>query len=61
MTSTVASPCISICVMNEQTGLCEGCLRTIDEIMAWGALPDAQKAAVWTEITKRRMAPGDQA
>jgi uncharacterized protein len=59
MSSTVASPCISICVMNEASGLCEGCLRTIDEIMVWGSLPDEQKTLVWAEITKRKAALGE--
>jgi uncharacterized protein len=59
MNQSVPSPCISICIMNESTGLCEGCLRTIDEIMSWGALADAQKTEVWTEIAKRRSVLGD--
>jgi uncharacterized protein len=59
MTGTVASPCISICIMNDETDLCEGCLRTIDEIMVWGEMPDVQKTEVWNEIAKRREALGD--
>ena len=26
----VPSPCVSICVINPNSGLCEGCLRTLD-------------------------------
>lgn len=48
------SPCISICRMNPQSGLCEGCLRTIDEIVAWGSASEAYKKAVWVEIRKRQ-------
>ncbi|MDO9217322.1 MAG: DUF1289 domain-containing protein, partial [Lacisediminimonas sp.] len=33
------SPCIDICRMEQHTGLCVGCLRTIDEITAWGGAP----------------------
>ena len=32
------SPCISVCRMDPASGLCQGCLRTIDEIVAWGSL-----------------------
>jgi predicted Fe-S protein YdhL (DUF1289 family) len=39
--------------MVPETGLCEGCLRTIDEIVAWGRADDAYKRAVWTEIRRR--------
>ena len=31
---SVPSPCINVCKMNERSGLCEGCLRTLDEIAA---------------------------
>jgi predicted Fe-S protein YdhL (DUF1289 family) len=49
----VPSPCISLCKMSPVTGLCEGCLRTIDEIVAWGTAPDEFKRAVWGEIRRR--------
>jgi predicted Fe-S protein YdhL (DUF1289 family) len=35
------------------TGLCEGCMRTIDEIVAWGRADDDYKRAVWAEIHRR--------
>ena len=28
----VQSPCVNVCRMDEHTGLCAGCLRTLDEI-----------------------------
>lgn len=40
--------------MNPQTGLCEGCLRTIDEIRQWRAASDEYKRAVWQEIGRRQ-------
>jgi hypothetical protein len=39
--------------MNPDTGWCEGCLRTIDEIAGWSSLDDAQKRAVWDAIDVR--------
>jgi len=48
------SPCISICRMHPQTGLCEGCLRTTDEITLWGAATEDFKRAVWMELMVRR-------
>jgi hypothetical protein len=53
-TSGVASPCIDICRMDPRSGLCEGCLRTLDEIAAWGTLSDAGKLAVWQRLEQRR-------
>ena len=49
----VPSPCINVCKMNPQTGLCEGCLRTIDEIAQWSAATEEMKRAIWVEIKRR--------
>lgn len=49
----VPSPCISLCEMDQATGLCRGCLRTIDEIVAWGSAGDDYKRAVWLDIRRR--------
>lgn len=45
--------------MDEDTGLCVGCLRTSDEIADWEEYSDEQRAEVMSEIT-RREAEGDQ-
>lgn len=50
------SPCISVCTMELRTGLCRGCLRTLDEITAWSTLDDAGKRAVWARIEARASA-----
>ncbi|MBS0215249.1 MAG: DUF1289 domain-containing protein [Proteobacteria bacterium] len=33
----ILSPCVNVCEMGDD-GLCEGCLRTLDEIAAWGVM-----------------------
>jgi predicted Fe-S protein YdhL (DUF1289 family) len=40
--------------MHEGTGWCEGCLRTIDEIAAWGALDDRLRREVLALLPERR-------
>ena len=40
--------------MDAATALCVGCLRTIDEIAAWGMLDDDMRRNVWAEIAQRR-------
>ncbi|MFC5500326.1 DUF1289 domain-containing protein [Caenimonas terrae] len=47
------SPCVSVCRMDPASGLCEGCLRTLDEIAAWGMLDRRSKLAVWALIERR--------
>ena len=49
----VPSPCVSVCRMDAVSGLCEGCLRTLDEIARWSTLPESSKRAVWTLIGQR--------
>jgi predicted Fe-S protein YdhL (DUF1289 family) len=49
----VPSPCVSICVVNPNTGLCEGCLRTLNEVATWGQLPSAKQREVWQLIQAR--------
>ena len=51
---SVPSPCIDVCLMDAKSGLCEGCLRTIDEIAAWSTLDDDAKRAVWAKLDLRR-------
>ena len=51
------SPCINVCRMDPRSGLCEGCLRTMDEIMQWSTAGESQKRAVWVEIWQRRVDP----
>ena len=55
MTVPVASPCISVCRMDEASGWCEGCLRTLDEIAVWSVLEDDDKRAVLLDLMRRRV------
>jgi predicted Fe-S protein YdhL (DUF1289 family) len=40
--------------MNARSGLCSGCLRTIEEIAGWSRYSEAEKRAVWARIVERR-------
>lgn len=51
----IASPCIGVCRMDAATGWCEGCLRTIDEIMVWGSASDGQRREVLGQLSARRV------
>jgi predicted Fe-S protein YdhL (DUF1289 family) len=49
----VPSPCINICRMNDATGWCDGCLRTIDEIANWSFFDESTKRSVWDALEAR--------
>lgn len=52
--TAVPSPCVSMCRMDDSTGWCVGCQRTIDEIAAWSLFDDEEKRQVWCLIEERR-------
>ncbi len=50
----VSSPCIDVCRMDDASGLCRGCWRTLDEIAAWSQLGDGAKRDVLVRAAQRR-------
>ena len=54
----VASPCISVCVMDERSGLCAGCYRTLDEIAGWIDFSPARRRAIIEELRARQLVHG---
>ena len=52
----VPSPCVNICVMDEASGLCRGCARTLDEISHWSDYTCGEKLAVLKKLARRRAA-----
>ncbi len=44
----IPSPCLTICV--RENNACTACFRTMDEIMCWAEMSDAQKMEVWARI-----------
>jgi predicted Fe-S protein YdhL (DUF1289 family) len=56
-TLSVSTPCIKVCAVSGQTGLCMGCGRTLAEIAGWGAMDEAQRKAVIAELPSRQAAP----
>jgi predicted Fe-S protein YdhL (DUF1289 family) len=50
----VESPCVKICVVHPEARLCTGCLRSIDEITAWGRMSNDARRAVMAELPERQ-------
>ena len=40
------SPCTKNCSLNTSTNICEGCGRTLDEIVEWTRMTDEEKQQV---------------
>jgi predicted Fe-S protein YdhL (DUF1289 family) len=59
---SVASPCINVCRMDPDSGLCDGCFRTLDEIAMWARIDDARRTDILIRVARRRQdhqAPAD--
>ena len=52
--SAIESPCIKICKIEETSGLCVGCLRSLPEIGGWGRMTDAERQHVMIQLPGRR-------
>ncbi len=52
----VQSPCIGVCSVDEMTGFCQGCYRTLEEIQGWWDLDNAAKQKVVDEAKAREEA-----
>lgn len=50
----IATPCIKVCVIDGETGLCMGCYRELTEVAAWQKLSDEDRARIMTELPTRR-------
>ena len=49
----IESPCIDLCVIDERTGLCEGCHRSLDEIAEWSTYTAAERRRIIEELESR--------
>lgn len=54
----IESPCISICEIDANSGLCKGCLRTREEIALWSRADTALRLVILDSIRGRAAAAG---
>ena len=51
--SKIKSPCIDICKLDKETGICIGCFRTVEEIAKWKKMEDDEKLDVLGKLKDR--------
>lgn len=49
----IESPCIKVCAVDGETGLCLGCGRSLKEIGGWMQYDDAGRRAVMAALPER--------
>jgi predicted Fe-S protein YdhL (DUF1289 family) len=56
-----SSPCVKVCVVDPESGLCVGCGRTVAEIAMWGELDADEQRAVVAALARRHEAARSRA
>lgn len=49
----IESPCVRICVIHPEAGICIGCNRSRDEIAAWSGMTPADRRAIMADLPAR--------
>jgi uncharacterized protein len=49
----VKTPCNRICTLHPFSGLCAGCGRSVEEIAAWTAFDEKERAAIMLRLPAR--------
>jgi hypothetical protein len=50
----VATPCVQVCVVDGESGLCLGCHRTLEEVARWARYSDVERTAIMSALPGRR-------
>jgi predicted Fe-S protein YdhL (DUF1289 family) len=50
----VQSPCIGVCSMDEASGYCQGCYRTIEEIKGWWNMSHPEQTQLVAALEQRQ-------
>jgi predicted Fe-S protein YdhL (DUF1289 family) len=51
----VKSPCIGVCAVDEDSDLCQGCYRTLDEIKGWWDMPQDEQKNLILKLEERQL------
>lgn len=50
----IKTPCIKVCVVDGESGLCLGCYRRLNEVAGWAKLSDEDRSRIMSELPSRR-------
>jgi hypothetical protein len=50
---TIETPCEKICIVDQPSGLCRGCGRSLIEIERWTAYSDVERMHILAELPER--------
>jgi len=50
----VTTPCVKVCIVDGESGLCLGCYRSLEEIARWSRLSEETRRDVMADLAARR-------
>ena len=50
----IVTPCVKVCFIDPDSGLCLGCFRNIEEIARWSGYTDDQRNEILDALPGRR-------
>jgi predicted Fe-S protein YdhL (DUF1289 family) len=50
----ITTPCVKVCIVDGESGLCLGCYRTLGEIAQWARLDEAKRIEITAALPARR-------
>ena len=50
----IKTPCVKVCVVDGESGLCLGCFRQLSEVAGWARLTDDERDAIMADLPGRR-------
>ena len=51
---SLRTPCIKICVVDGESGLCMGCYRRLNEVAGWSKMTPEARDALMADLPSRR-------
>ncbi|HEY8566417.1 MAG TPA: DUF1289 domain-containing protein [Beijerinckiaceae bacterium] len=49
----ISTPCVRVCLLDPETGLCEGCGRTREEIERWVRFSEEERLTIMAGLEER--------
>jgi predicted Fe-S protein YdhL (DUF1289 family) len=50
----IRTPCVQVCVVDGESGLCLGCYRELAEVAGWARLSPEARERIMAELPQRR-------
>jgi hypothetical protein len=50
----IVTPCVKVCIVDGESGLCLGCYRTLGEVARWSSYSEADRDEIMAALPGRR-------